>query len=147
MGKKPSCTPELRRVIQTFKDAGLTNTEIARRLNCSRHMVSNAIQYITTYNTTEKVGRKLRPRKTTFREDNMIFRMVKANPFASSAEIKQQLGIGIAASTIRRRLNEYGLKGCIPCKKPLVSKRNRVKRLSFANEHINKDLQFWKILE
>ena len=62
--------------------------------------------------------------------------MSKKYPFLTSNEIKtkieEQYHVVVSAPTIRRRLQEAGLRGCIAKNKPLVSKRNRIKRLKFA---------------
>ncbi|GFT51040.1 transposable element Tcb1 transposase [Trichonephila clavipes] len=45
--------------------------------------------------------------------------------------------------TVRRVLRKAGYNGRVARKKPLIGKRNRVKRLKFAKEHILKPQQFW----
>ena len=53
-------------------------------------------------------------------------------------------GVNISDRTVRSRLNEFGLRGCIPKKKPFVSAKNRSKRLLFSNKYGLKGIDFWK---
>ncbi|MCG8431896.1 MAG: transposase [Candidatus Omnitrophica bacterium] len=41
-------------------------------------------------------------------------------------------------------MNDEGLHGRVPRKKPFISKKNRVKRLKFAKQHRRKPLAFWR---
>ncbi|GFY04326.1 HTH_Tnp_Tc3_2 domain-containing protein [Trichonephila clavipes] len=45
--------------------------------------------------------------------------------------------------TVRRVLKKAGYNGRVARKKPLIGKKNRVKRLKFAKEHLLKPQQFW----
>ena len=46
--------------------------------------------------------------------------------------------------TVRRRLKDIGLKARLAYKKPLVSLKNRKKRLSFAKDHEHWGIEDWK---
>ena len=61
-----------------------------------------------------------RPRSTTSREDSMIVRSVKKDPWISSVEIQKQLELPVSDRTIRRRAVEAGLFNRRPAKKPLI---------------------------
>ncbi|GFW97906.1 transposable element Tcb1 transposase [Trichonephila clavipes] len=52
-------------------------------------------------------------------------------------------GRSVSAETVRRVLRKAGYTGRVARKKPLIGKRNRVKRLKFAKEHILKPQKFW----
>ncbi|GFU84788.1 uncharacterized protein TNCV_2127291 [Trichonephila clavipes] len=55
----------------------------------------------------------------------------------------KKTGQSVSAETVRRVLRKAGCNGRVARKKPLIGKRNRVKRLKFAKEHILKPQQFW----
>ena len=57
--------------------------------------------------------------------------------------IAKELGIVASESTLRKYLRQAGIRRCIACKKPLVSKANRVKRLKWAREHLHWELEDW----
>ena len=46
--------------------------------------------------------------------------------------------------TLRRRLRDFGLYGRLAHKKPLISLRNRVRRLNFAKDHSDWTVGDWK---
>lgn len=100
---------------------------IAQRFGCSKKMVFGAIHLYKKTRNFETPARKPRPRKTTPADDRHICRTSKSNPFMSShdikAEVAEQLNVEVSARTIRRRLQEAGLRGCIAQKKPHVSKK------------------------
>jgi hypothetical protein len=95
------------------------------------------------------VNRKRPGRKSKFtsRECNMIRKQVKKDGFVTRRELqsdfKSQFNKDISFRTISRELHKDGLKGRIAKQKPYISEKNRKARLNFANEHINKPIEFW----
>ena len=60
-----------------------------------------------------------------------------------ASELEKDLGLLISESTVKRRAHETGLYGRVARKKPYVSKNNRLKRLKYAREMLQKPLGFW----
>ena len=131
-----------------FRDLGLNNSEIARRLGCSRKKVINAIHLFNNTGSLSNKKRKFRERKTTPREDAAIARIAKLKPFVGAPKIKEQIAqnlkLDLSVSTVKSCLRENKLFGRVARKKPLVSKRNLVSRLKFSKQHVHKDLSFWQ---
>lgn len=121
---------------------------IARELGISKSMVFRALKVYRETGSLEQPIRKTRAKKTTHIEDRSIVRLSKRNPFLTSREILQRLQPNIqetiSSVTVRRRLLQAGLRGCIAKPKPLVSKKNIKARLTFARQHLEKPLAFWK---
>ncbi|KAK3562775.1 hypothetical protein QTP86_007093 [Hemibagrus guttatus] len=59
---------------------------------------------------------------------------------ASLASVK----VSVHDSTIRKRLGKNGLRGRVPRRKPLLSKKNIKARLSFARKHLDDPQDFWE---
>lgn len=122
--------------------------EISELLKCSRKLIYNAIRHIEKFGTTSNVPRAPKKRKTTIEEDTFIFKTSTADPFLSSTEIKHKLrsehGTTVCSKTVRNRLNEKNLRGCISQKKPLVTAKNLKARLQFARGNMEKSLYFWR---
>ena len=59
-------------------------------------------------------------------------------------EIENKLEISLHVDTIRKRAHELGLFGRVARKKPYVNKINRGKWLKFAEEMLEKSVDFWK---
>lgn len=56
----------------------------------------------------------------------------------TSKDLRQVLvdrGVTVTARTVRNRLREAGLDGCIAAKKPLLNLANKKSRLAFARRH------------
>uniref|UniRef100_A0A0K8WHZ5 Transposase Tc1-like domain-containing protein n=1 Tax=Bactrocera latifrons TaxID=174628 RepID=A0A0K8WHZ5_BACLA len=86
-----------------------------------KKMVFGAIHLYKKTKKFETPIRKSRPRKTTPPEDRIICRTSKNHPFMTSrkikAEVGQEVNVEISARTIRRRLQESGLRVCLAAKK------------------------------
>ena len=55
--------------------------------------------------------------------------------------------MNVSAQTVRRMLRENNMHGRRPRKKPLLQSRHKTAKLSFANDHVMKPVEFWdKIL-
>ena len=76
---------------QAFRDLGLNNSEIARRLGCFRKKVINPINLFNDTGSLSNKKRKSRERKTTPREDAAIARIAKLNPFVGAPKNKEQI--------------------------------------------------------
>lgn len=148
MGRGKHATEAFRAQVHVLREQGLNNSEIARKLDSSRKKVINAINLHYETHTFRNKTRKSRARKTTSREDAAIVRIAKLNPFVGAPKIKetieQNLKVKLSVSTIKGRLRENNLFGRVARHKPLVSKLNRTRRLTFAKYHVHKDLKFWK---
>lgn len=150
MGKSKSCDAATRKAILELHRAKKSYQQIANQLHCSKTMVFNAIQHVKVNQTTENVPRKCRGRKTSQRDDRLILQMAKKNPRISSTQIQREFlaetGSTISAPTIRRRLVEGGLHGRISRKKPLVTQKQRTKRIQFAKSHADWTTNQWKFI-
>ncbi|GFT94606.1 transposable element Tc1 transposase [Trichonephila clavipes] len=63
--------------------------------------------------------------------------------FKKTASTSNTLGRSVSAEMVRRVLRKAGYNGRVARTKPLIGKRNRVKRLKSAKEHILRPQQFW----
>ena len=59
-------------------------------------------------------------------------------------KMKQEQGIDLGERTVRKRLREAGLRGCVAAKKPLLFAVNCKRRLSFACAHKIWTVDDWK---
>ena len=91
MGRGKHGTDIFRGQVQAFRDLGLNNSEIARRLGCSRKKVINAINLFNDTGSLSNKKRKPRERKTISREDAAIAVIAKLNPFVGAPKIKEQI--------------------------------------------------------
>ncbi|XP_065658229.1 uncharacterized protein LOC136082735 [Hydra vulgaris] len=121
MGRGKHGTDVFRGQLQAFRDLGLNNSEIARRLGCSRKKVINAINLFNDIGSLSNKKRKSREQKATPREDAAIARIAELNPFVGAPKIAQNLKLNLSVSTVKSRLRENKQFGRVARKKPLVS--------------------------
>ena len=81
-----------------------------------------------------------RPRKTTPKIEKDRFR--KANNIATEVNYNNYTQSG--ARTVRKRLEDFNLRGRKPQKKPLLSSRNRKRRLAFAKAYKHWTNEHWQ---
>jgi transposase-like protein len=118
-----------------------TQSEVSRTFGISRQLISVWIKAEKKNKTLAKGIRTGRPRKTSRREDLLIGRMSKQDPFKSSPQIARDINENraekISIPIVKRRPNDADSFGSRPCKKPMISKKNRIARFKFSKEHIS----------
>ena len=89
-----------------------------------------------------------RPRKTTARQDCLLFGMVRRGRRRSAAsrrdEWRNDLERPVSRVTINRRLLERGYRARRPVKKPKLTARRKGLRLRFARQHRNLTVHHWR---
>ena len=144
--KKPSDLT--RGKIIAYYEEGKSQRNISEIVSVPRTTVRNIIN---TYKETNDIKRRVgsgRKRKTTKREDNIMSRMAKINPFVPSREVSKNMlldhNVQISHQTVSRRLKENGLGCYVAKKKPYISKSNIKKRLEWAQDHKDWTIEDWK---
>lgn len=127
-GKKLSV--ELRAEIAALHDENdLSYGELAARYSLSKSTVYNIVHKKQVYGTVIDRPRSGRPKVSSARDDRRLLRLSRANRRLSASELRQQWSITASLSTVKSRLRQGGLKGCIAVRKPFwkeVHKRNRM---------------------
>jgi len=134
--------------IIAYHEDGKSVRAVSKIVNVPRSTVQDII---AIHRETGHIFRRKgsdRPRKTTKRQDNVITRIAKQNPFTPSREISKNVclehNINVSYTTVQRRLHEVGLDGCVSRKKPFISDANIEKRLEFAIKHKSWTADDWK---
>ena len=113
--------------------------ETARIVGRCRSVVYRVIQRFNEENSLDAKAKSGRPVKTSKREDRSIVKFARNDRFLSARKIASKFstetGKSISHATVIRRLEKAGLNARIPARKPLISLKNRRKRLEFAKEH------------
>ena len=150
MGKTSDLTPRKISSIKTLIDTkSYSNREISRRLAVSESSVRRIKRKLDLGQELgpqrkERCGRK---KIFTPRSECCLKKICLENRFATTKQIQSSLeNIGIPSSerTVRRRLLEINFKACRPAEKPKLTAAMIAKRLTWAKEHKDKDLGFWK---
>lgn len=141
MGKTSDLTIVQKTIIDTLQKEGKTQKVIAEKAGCSQSAVSKHIRGNVT--GRKKCGRK---RCTTNRDDRNLEKIVKRRRFKNLRELQQEwskTGVTASRATTHRRLKEKGYNSRIPGVKPLLNKRQRQKRLTWAKQKKNWTVAQW----
>lgn len=147
MGRKAELGVEQRAVIVALSKEGYTTRIIAQKVNVSQYAVVATLKRMRETASNASRKRSGRPRSTSESEDKFICLQSKRKRTRTAPEIHAQFNSSretpVSVSTIKRRLNAYGLKGCIAAKKPLLRRKNILKRLNWARKHKDWTIEQW----
>jgi hypothetical protein len=73
-----------------------------------------------------------RPRKTSSRADRLLYRLARANGFATSSDLLRQWQERVSKYTALRRLHERYLRQYRPCRVPMLTEDQKRVRLDWA---------------
>lgn len=106
--------------------------------------------WITRYNqegrsvaTKPRAGR---PRKTSRYADHILYRLARANGFASARELLRQWQQAVCTRTVLRRLHERHLRQYRPLRVPILTKAHKKARLDWAMRHCHWRAQWKRIV-
>lgn len=148
MGRKgKETTPEERKLILAMRNEGKTFAEISRLFGRNESTIRSVYQRYKDAEDLTNKKRTGRPKVFNERDCRKIVSYVSKNPRATSSEIaagmKQEVDKTVCNRTIRNVLKKAGYNARVARRKPLISKRNQLKRKTFAKDFINKDTSFW----
>lgn len=148
MAKIRETSLEERKLIIRFVKEGKSYREVGKILQKSFATIQSIVKKFKKTGNVENESRSGHPSKLTTRTKRNLVRKIKQNPHISAPKLKAQLeeetGACVSASTIRRALIEADFHGRSSRKKGWVSEVNAKKRLSFAKEYQNQPSEFWE---
>ena len=125
----PITPADKRANVKLLYGEGVSEREIARRLQMPKTTVHDIIQLLkATGSTSRRIS--VGPRRcTSARTDKMMRRAAVTNPTATSKDILAALpdDVQCSTSTVRRRLIAAGLRAYRPAAKPRLSVKNIVR--------------------
>lgn len=137
-----------RKIIIKFWKEGKSFRNIAKdvgRQYSSVQRVINNFKSTGIYTSKPRCGR---PPKLSSRERRDLIKQVKVNPRLTASQLSENTMVkfdkNICADAVRKILKKAGYRGRVSRKKPFISRVNRLKRIAFANEYVNKPPDFWK---
>ncbi|GFY16498.1 transposable element Tc1 transposase [Trichonephila clavipes] len=147
MENRKETTIEERKLVIKLSNEGKSQLNIAKVVGRSVNCIQKILQkFKKTGMLANNEGRGRKKIMNSITERRVIHQ-VKIDPKISAPKIaastSNTIGRSVSAETVRRVLRKAGYNGRVARKKPLIGKRNRVKRLKFAKEHILKPQQFW----
>ena len=131
-------------VIFALRTQGMSQKGIAARVGCSQSMFS----HILKKDFPAPVNNGGRPKKTSSQDDRALKKIAHSNRFKSTTSIthlwNETMTSPVSRSTTYRRLRFHGFSSRISCTKPLLSCKQKKKRLQFAQKYSKWTVEDWK---
>lgn len=148
MGKKSVSYETRCQIVGLLKDKTNTNKKIAELVGVSEKCVRTTKKNLEKYGRPKESPRSGRPRKLTDRDEAYLFRQVRKYPTLSNRNIASDFNskfenIKISRETVRRVLSKKGIGTYTALKKPLLTVKDRLKRLKWCKERLNWSVAHW----
>lgn len=122
--------------------------KLSEKYKIPKATIQSIIEKYRKTGCVENLPGRGRKRAFSVKESRRIMKKIKVNPFLSAPkiaqEVQEEMGKTVSVSTIKKYLHEGGVKGRTARKKPMISNRNRIKRLQFAKTHLKETPNYWK---
>uniref|UniRef100_A0A8R1IZD0 HTH_Tnp_Tc3_2 domain-containing protein n=1 Tax=Caenorhabditis japonica TaxID=281687 RepID=A0A8R1IZD0_CAEJA len=145
---KVNLTTNQRFAIARGREQGRTLRQLAEQFKVDRSTFGKFLKRWRAQNGQPGKRRHSRAPVTNHQTDRNIVRASRSNTRLSAPEVLDQVsprGSPVASvRTIRRRLNDAGMFGKRPVKKPYISDRNRAARVAWARAHLNWTQSQWE---
>lgn len=106
-------------------------------IHFQKNTVSLWVNRFEREGTLEPRPKSGRPRITTPEVDRAIFEFVDNEPFTASTDVARSFDL--SATTVRRRLHEFGLFHFIPAVQTKLTDEHRHKRIEFCEQNMDLD--------
>ena len=140
---KQELTPWQRSEIQTYRNVGLTNENIAQLTFCSPGTVATTLKLNTLRNDGKTRSRSGRPPALSRRNKRLILRIIRRNSKLTYAQLKIEANVDVHKNTLYRMLKEEGITNWLARKRPLITPEVAAKRLQWAKKHQNWSWEEW----
>ena len=120
--------------------AGKGYKSISKRFDVHQSTVRQTVYKWRKFSAVATLPRSGRPAKMTARAQSRMLNEVKKNLKVSAEDLQKSLehaNMSVDESTIHKTLNQNGVHGRTPWKKPLLSKKNIAAHLKFAKVHLD----------
>lgn len=115
---------------------GISETKIAECLNRAPSTIHKVIVAYRDFGQEKPSPRPGRPKIITPRDSRAVKKVLQKNRRTNIKEIRENLisstSTIVSENTLRRHLHEIGFYGRVGVRKPLVTEKNRIKRLDWA---------------
>lgn len=119
---------------------------VCKLLKFPRSTVQYWIQRYEQTNTVERRFSSGRPRITSVRTDRILYRLARANGFATASDLLRHWQLGVSKSTLLRRLHERNLHQFRPRHVPLLTKEQKRARLDWTMRRCHWRAQWKRVI-
>lgn len=136
-----------KRIVRLHGAEGMSYSRIGQLLEVPRSTVASIIQRFKNGGDVINRTRAGRPPILDTGLRRILKRIVDTNPTLSCRQISEILSdnyqVHLKREAVRRAIRLFGYKALVRRRKPDISKKNRIKRMEFAREYVDKPQEFW----
>jgi transposase len=123
-----------------------TKQNKTKRFNVSHSVIVRLKQRVNQTGSVKERQRTERSLKMTPREDRLLKRLTRQQPFSTTNTLRSQWIVNgrISRRTVNRRLNSTMFRARRPIKRPLLTIRHKTARLQWARDHMGWNIRSWK---
>ena len=120
--------------------------QTAERFNVSHSVIVRLKQRVNQTGSVKERQRTERSLKMTPREDRLLKRLARQQPFSTTNTLRSRWIVNgrISRRTVNRRLNSAMFRARRPIKRPLLTIRHKTARLQWARDHMGWNIRSWK---
>lgn len=125
-------------------EEGWSLQRVAQEIGCSKTTIFNLKRkWDETHDLRRRPGTGT-ARSSTQADDEQLVQFLEEHPFASSITAKEETNFPASLRTARKRIRAGGLFNYVAAQKPRLSEENKIRRIQFANDFLNRDNDFWE---
>ncbi len=146
MPRSKEIQEQVRKKIGDMYQSGEGYKAISKALGLQQTTVRAIIHKWRKLVTVVNLPRSGCPTKITPRAQRQLIQEVIKEPGTTSKELQTSLAsikVSVHDSTMRKRLGKNGIHGRVPRQKPLLTKKNRKARLTFAKKYLDYPQKVW----
>jgi transposase len=148
MEKRRSLSTAERKLIFNWKEEGIEQQEMAKRLKISNSTVTYVLKNYTKENCHAKTHTRGRKKILSGAERGIIMEKIEGDRKLSATKlanfVKKEINKKISPKTLKRYASSNGFQLSRARKVPLISEKCKKIRLEWAKEHIIKPKSFWE---
>jgi transposase len=107
--------------ISAYKSVGLSNKEIAGKLQCALKTVSSTLRLNALRDEGQTRPRSGRPPALSNLDRRNLLRIIRSNPKITYAILKVEAGVTVHRNTVYKLLKEEGISNWLAKKRPLLT--------------------------
>jgi transposase len=145
MVRRKLTIPERWHVVGMHND-GFSHRRVADHFSVNHSIIVQLMQRFRQTGNVADRPRADRPRKATPREDLLMSRPARQQPFSTAGALRGNLAFGghITTRTVIRRLHHQGMRARRPIKRPQLTLRHRHARFDWPHDHLGWTVRTWR---
>lgn len=143
MSRSKNVTNEQKQMVNYLHVRGFSNIFITTQLKLSKSVI---LKIVNAWRKGDivKCKKRHRKRKLTAQQMYKVLKYFVNNPFQTYKECIKKLNLPVSRNTVKKVLEEDGIRNRVACEKPFLTLLNQIKRLKFALKYKHLTAKEWR---